>query len=352
MPNETTLTKGQEAPAARLPMPLMRTAFEPGRLACALAAIESAGDPDLATIARAEAAYFTASPEDACREAEPYLEDPDPGLRMSACFICAYANLSLNRALLAKKCLQNLASLGDDLAAAGASVPPEVRASYTLIVTAAAVLLHLPRAEAAGDLADAMRLLPEGLRLFAAYVRAHRAYLAGEHGRCVGLAEGALAMATDRYPISELFLQLVASMGCMGLKDTARAEDHFRQAWETARPDDLIEEVGEHHGLLQGVLETCLKESDPDALARVIKVTYRFSYGWRRIHNPETGDDVADDLTTTEFAMAMLACRGWSNEQIAAHMGVSRGTVKNRLSSVYAKLNISSRSELARHMLR
>ncbi|MFR3924759.1 MAG: helix-turn-helix domain-containing protein [Collinsella sp.] len=24
----------------------------------------------------------------------------------------------------------------------------------------------------------------------------------------------------------------------------------------------------------------------------------------------------------------MLACRGWTNDEIAAHMGISRGTVK------------------------
>ena len=123
-------------------------------------------------------------------------------------------------------------------------------------------------------------------------------------------------------------------------------------AWDLARPDDLIEELGEHHGLLQGVLEACLRESYPEDMARILKVTYSFSYGWRRVHNPAAGDDVADDLTTTEFAMAMLACRGWSNEQIAEHMGVSRGTVKNRLSSAYVKLGVSGRSELARFMLR
>ena len=33
-------------------------------------------------------------------------------------------------------------------------------------------------------------------------------------------------------------------------------------------------------------------------------------------------------------------------------MGVSRGTVKNRLSSVYVKLGIQSRSELEKYMLR
>ena len=77
-----------------------------------------------------------------------------------------------------------------------------------------------------------------------------------------------------------------------------------------------------------------------------------FSYGWRRIHNPDSGEDVADDLTTTEFTMAMLACRGWTNAEIARHMEVSPGTVKNRLSGVYAKLGIGTRAELVAHMLR
>ena len=90
----------------------------------------------------------------------------------------------------------------------------------------------------------------------------------------------------------------------------------------------------------------------PDDFARIIEITYRFSYGWRRIHNPDSGEDVADDLTTTEFTMAMLACRGWTNAEIARHIRVSPGTVKNRLSGVYAKLGIGTRAELVTHMLR
>ena len=97
---------------------------------------------------------------------------------------------------------------------------------------------------------------------------------------------------------------------------------------------------------MQGLIEACLKTRYPDDFARIIEITYRFSYGWRRIHNPDSGEDVADDLTTTEFTMAMLACRGWTNAEIARHMGVSPGTVKNRLSGVYAKLGIGTRAEL------
>lgn len=181
---------------------------------------------------------------------------------------------------------------------------------------------------------------------------AHAPYLRGEYGRSLGMAENALIMKQGSYPISELFLHLAASMACMSLKDIDTAKTHFGVAWNIARPDGLIELIGEHHGLLQGLIEACLKTQYPDDFARIIEITYRFSYGWRRIHNPDSGEDVADDLTTTEFTMAMLACRGWTNAEIARHMRVSPGTVKNRLSGVYAKLGIGTRAELVAHMLR
>ena len=72
----------------------------------------------------------------------------------------------------------------------------------------------------------------------------------------------------------------------------------------------------------------------------------------RQVHNPAAHKTVADSLTTTEFAISMLACRGWSNTEIADHMGISRGTVKNRLSTTYAKLGITSRSGLKEFMLK
>lgn len=333
------------AEPARYPMPLLCSSFGRGELEAAVAAVE---DPDLRGIAQAEAFYFTARPEEAFDAAGPYLQSDNPALRLSACFICAFASLSLDRPVAAKKFLEELRSLKAKML----SGAPETRAAYVLLATASAVLLHLDPSFTEADLAASMRHLPEGLALFASYVQAHRAYFHGEHGRCVGIAENALAMARRPYPIPEQFLHLVAAMGWISLKDVGRARDHFEQAWAIAAADDLIEEIGEHHGLLQGVMETCLREAYPADFARVVKVTYRFSYGWRRIHNPEAGEDVADDLTTTEFAMAMLACRDWSNDEIARHMGVSRGTVKNRLSSVYAKLGIGSRAELARFMLR
>ena len=55
-------------------------------------------------------------------------------------------------------------------------------------------------------------------------------------------------------------------------------------------------------------------------------------------------------LTTAELAVARLAARGHSSARIAAARGVSERTIANQLASVYGKLSIGSRSELARRL--
>ena len=325
------------------PMPLMCASFEPGKLEDALASI---ADPQAHDIACAEAHLYCGHEAEAVAAASPYLGSDDLALRYSACLICGYANLSLHRIDEARTCLAGL------LTPLGPDEEPTVRAMHILFGAASSVLLHLPSPFTVDEFYPLAANLPEGLRLFASYVMSHAFYLHGQYGRCVGAAENALVMKQGSYPVSELFLHLVASMGCMSLKEVDRARSHFEAAWAVAQPDDLIEPIGMHHGLLQGLIEVCLKQLEPMEFARIIDVTYRFSSGWRRIHNPDSGEDVADGLTTTEFTVSMLACRGWTNAEIAQHMGISAGTVKNRLSSTYAKLGIASRAELAARMLR
>jgi RNA polymerase sigma factor (sigma-70 family) len=52
-------------------------------------------------------------------------------------------------------------------------------------------------------------------------------------------------------------------------------------------------------------------------------------------------------LTPRERDVALLAARGLSNRQIAGELGLSIHTVNNHLKRIYAKLEISSRTELA-----
>ena len=226
----------------------------------------------------------------------------------------------------------------------------------------ASVLLHIPEPEGLPPAGEALPLLPPGLRLFACYVQAHCLYLEGEYQTSLGMVLGAFAMQDDAYPIPAIYLHLVAVMDLMAQRRVDEARDHLLAAWGLARPDGLIEPLGEHHGLLGGMLEAVIKpgwpddfrriiDIWPDDFRRIIDITYRFSAGWRRVHNPVTGDDVADNLTTTEFAACMLAARGWTNAEIAAHMGISVNRVKECISKSLKKLGVSSRKELGRFLL-
>lgn len=324
-------------------MPLMNKPFSPGEC---LAAVEAMAVGPQRDIAMAEYHYFSGQPEAAAMETERYLKCDDLGARLSACLLFAYANLSLGRIQQARFALHEL-----NTALADSNDSPEVRAASAFVAAAGAVLLHLPLPEGLPASQDFLPQLPMGSRAFALYVYAHFLYLQKEYGASLGLVEGALAMSAGQYPIPAIYLHLVAVMDAMSLKQTDRARSHLLAAWDLARPDDLIEGFGEHHGLLGGMLESVIKPRWPEDFKRIIEITYRFSSGWRKVHNPITGHDVADDLTTTEFAVCMLAARGWSSQDIADLLHISVSTVKKHIAAAKEKLGVSHRKDLQQYML-
>ncbi len=327
-------------------MPLMNTPFEPGHCQEAIEKIE---DPDLRNIALAEYYYFGGQSEKAALITEHYLSSEDLSIRLSACWIHAYANLALNKISNSRKALNIVYQV---LGTVDASTEPKLQALTVFVSTAAAVLLHLPVPEHLPPLKKFIWLLPPGLRIFALYVLGHHAYLEREYSASIGIVETALALRAEMYPIPSIYLHLVAAMDYISLKKTEQAREHLLAAWKLAKPDDFIEPFGEHHGLLGGMLEAVLKKEFPEDFRRMISITYNFSAGWRKVHNSTTGNSVADNLTTTEFAAAMLAARGWSNKEISVHMGISPNTVKQHISVALQKVGVEQRKELAQFMLK
>lgn len=326
-------------------MPLMNTPFCPGCCKETIARMEAGPKKD---IALAEYHYFSGQAEKAMQETEGYLTAADGGIRLSACLIFAYACLSMGRIDHARSSLGEIRRT----LATGGETAPAARAMEAFVAFAAAVLLHLPLPEEMPPAESFLPLLPPGLRAFALYVQAHALYLKGAYAHSAGIVEATLSMGASGYPIPAIYLHLIAVMDYMSLKQTERAEAHLLTAWEIARPDDLIEAFGEHHGLLGAMLEAAIKPNWPEDFKRIIDITYRFSSGWRRVHNPITGHDVADDLTTTEFAVCMLAARGWTTREIARHLNISANTAKRHISEAMKKLKVKNRKDLKQYMLR
>jgi DNA-binding NarL/FixJ family response regulator len=62
----------------------------------------------------------------------------------------------------------------------------------------------------------------------------------------------------------------------------------------------------------------------------------------------EAGEPVGDPLTGRELEVLQLAAEGLANKQIALALNISEHTVKFHLSSLYAKLGVTSRTEAIR----
>lgn len=336
----------KEKHTTRVPMLLMSSAFPLGRC---IEFIESIDDVPQKEMAYAEYYYFSGRHEKAVEYAEMYLNCEDIMLKLSASLIYTFANLSLDRIHSARFGLERLKEYLKE--AMLEETDKKTRACCVFVATAAHTLLHIP----VGDLPPLAEYLSEftkGMQLWGAYVLAHKAYLVKDYQRSLGIVQTCLMTCSKVYPIAMIYLNLVVAMDLMNLKETDKAKVYFMKVWEISRPDNLIEGIGEHHGLLQGLIETCMKKDYPEDYARIINITYKFSAGWRRIHNPDTNENVADNLTTTEFTIAMLANRGWTNKEISEYLEITPRTVKQHLTCVFNKLNIENRKQLKNFMLR
>lgn len=326
-------------------MPLMNSAYPVGKC-CEF--IETIPDEDVRAIAWGEYYYYSGQAELATKTMEPYQSSADPALRYSANLVWFFASFTRGCIQQAMRAFEQMQTdLQNDLRR---EALPALRAIGTFAVTASSVLLHLPMSVDV-DLKQYISCLPDGMKLWACYMLAHKMYLEKNYNGSLAIAELALSINPQLYPVAAIYVHLVAAMNLMSLRRVEEAKRHIAQAWALAQPDGLIEPFGEHHGLLQGLIELFFQKNYPEAFEKIIAITYAFSAGWRKIHRLVSRQEVADNLTTTEFSIAMLYNRGWTAKEIAAYMNLSPRTITNAIQVIYQKLGISSKRELGQFML-
>lgn len=66
----------------------------------------------------------------------------------------------------------------------------------------------------------------------------------------------------------------------------------------------------------------------------------------------ECGAVIVPLLTDKQEAIAALVGEGLSNAEIGGHLGLTMGTVKNQITTIFKKLNYSNRTQVAMYAIR
>ena len=241
----------------RVILPLVGSAFQPGKAAEAIEKIE---DKELAQIAQGEYYFFSAQAEKCVETVKDYLDHDDVMLRLSADMLYTFANLTLGNPQAAQctredvqQCLTRAMQM---------DAPVNVKAACLFAFYVISIFLHIPAEEGTPPLQQYIPYLPIGQRLFAVSLLAHEIYLRQDYAKVKGVVQGAFLMADGVYPISMIYLGCVQAMCQINLKEQEEAIQTVSQAWERARFDKFMEPFIEYHGLLHGVLEVCIRKKE------------------------------------------------------------------------------------------
>ena len=102
----------------------------------------------------------------------------------------------------------------------------------------------------------------------------------------------------------------------------------------------------EYHGLLQGVLEACVRKSEPEVYKKLVDGVIAFSRGWMKIHNPQMQKAVTDLLTTAGIFHRDACLPGLDEPGDRGASGTSVNTVKHYVSGILEKLHIDKREKI------
>ena len=325
---------------------LLNLSFELGK---ADSVYENIIDEDEKNLVLAEYYLYTGDKEKATEIAERYLDYKNHEIQYLAALICLVSNMSLGRINVANFSFDIIKNdLFDDLLN---NEVIEEKAFGVFIASAVSALLQLP-IDGKPMLSKYLMYLPDGLKAFSCYILAVKAYLARNYDMSYGIANTALYLYGDQYPLPAIYLNLICAIDKMNLLKLDRAEEHVRKAYEIAEKDQFIEVFGEKYSMLHAYIEKMFKYDHPEVYDRIIQIAKSFNKGWILIHNKETNANVSMNLTPIETTIAMLFNRNWKIKEIAYHMDMSERTIKNHLAIIYEKLDISSRKELKNYLMR
>lgn len=304
-------------------------------------------DENRKNICRAELLYYRGDPAAARSAAEKLAESRNIGDHFARMLIDAITALSMGESekiMNIYRMLKSARSLTDRF--------PQFKTTVDFFGLYFHILIHNKEDIIFPEIGIDAFKVPDELKPMAIYAYAHYLNICGDYNHSIGLAESALILSGNSNPISEIYLALIACIGYISRGDHKRAEYFFRYAWELAGPDKIIMPFVELRGLLSGILEKVLKKDYHEDYRTISELSAVYHENWIKVHNDITGETVSDILTPSEFNVAMLASKGFCNDEIADFLGISVNSVRAHLRNIFIKLDIESRKDLYRFVIK
>ena len=195
--------------------------------------------------------------------------------------------------------------------------------------------------------------LPTQAKPDASYKRVRYFQCKGDYKSMLNVAETALTFfdSPQKNSFPGSYLKIMCAVACNALN---RLEDGKRWLLDTMNvnlPYGFISFYTELIPFCCGMMEPLIKQNYPVYYDIIIKQWKHIGPNWLAFHNKFTKDNIQSILTLREYHIAKLAAQHMPYKEIAERFSISVGRLKNIMHTIYGKLLVKNRDELAKCIL-
>lgn len=146
--------------------------------------------------------------------------------------------------------------------------------------------------------------------------------------------------------LCEIWLHIQLSAALEQIGRHAEALEELSTALSMALPDGIIMPFAESEAYITNLLQELGQQGVyPEEIARILTLAQSFHSAKQKILWEYWGEHENYGLSDRELEVARLAAQRKTNLEIAAELNLAEGTVRNQLSRIFDKLNISGSSK-------
>ena len=134
------------------------------------------------------------------------------------------------------------------------------------------------------------------------------------------------------------------------MNNIGKATELVLQVIAFTLPGGLFCQLVYYNQILDGLVEKCIAREYPEYKERFLAAKRMTLAPFSAVYPELSPDKLSDSLTGREREIAMLAAEGLSNREIAEKLFLTSSTVRTHLRTVFKKLAVEHRTELAQRL--